>query len=663
VKSFFLLIAFSFAIIFFNCSDETSELLKITYQRNFNKEIISKYLQSENPEEVKAALLSVSHSEDTAFIPMIKQVDFNKYEELICFAIGQIGECTESVKFLWDKVYSDDFHQYSKFIFEAIGKTGTKKDLEKLVEYYANFDGPVFPFTGISLAIRQFAFREIKSDIANQILIDEATNQLSSTKRKSDVLFTLARIGNFQKINDALFKILTAENSDLQSIELKQYALMNFRTQEYFPEDEELVNTLLNEPNILLQIETAKSLCYRKVTSKEELDALLSLIDSNNPNVSIAAATSLRNIQLVNEDLKNYLESYLLEKIYIDLRPHTLGELLVSTVVLFPHTFANMPMNLFSSNNIPIKYLFDAAGKNNREEVNLNLLIGEFMSKRDLIDEISILSNLLEFQSSFPENEKLNSILLNTISSDDAPLVSIAADGVDSSFIAKNSDKFKSIILKQVKREVNNPDFMEGIMSLVNLSEKIDEELYNEVISKTKTSNLYSLRKFISDKTGVNYKGSKDLTHFTEIVNYFLKYKFAEIITDEGNFVIEFFPEYSPITVGNFCKLAEEDFYNGIEFHRIVPGFVIQVGDPSGTGWGGPGYDIISEFSPLPYEIGMVGMASAGKDTEGSQFFVMQGNYPHLNGRYSLFAKVVSGIEVVYKLQQGDKINSVQLLH
>ena len=117
MKSFFLLIAFSFAIILFNCSDETSELLKTTYQRNFNKDIISKYLQSENPEEVKAALLSISHSEDTSFIPMLKQVDFKEHAELICFAIGQMGKSTVSTKFLWIKIYSADFYQNSKFIF------------------------------------------------------------------------------------------------------------------------------------------------------------------------------------------------------------------------------------------------------------------------------------------------------------------------------------------------------------------------------------------------------------------------------------------------------------------------------------------------------------------------------------------------------------------
>ena len=110
------------------------DIVKTTYQQTFNKELITKYLHSENPDEVKAALLSVSHSEDTTFVNLIKQLDFKEHAELICFAIGQIGKCTESVKFLWDKVYSDDFGENSKFIFEAIGKTGTETDLEKASE-------------------------------------------------------------------------------------------------------------------------------------------------------------------------------------------------------------------------------------------------------------------------------------------------------------------------------------------------------------------------------------------------------------------------------------------------------------------------------------------------------------------------------------------------
>jgi len=452
MKSFFLLIAFSFTIIFFNCSDESSELLKTTYQRSFNKEIISKYLQSENPEEVRAALLSVSHSEDTSFIPLIMQVDFKEHSELICFAIGQIGESTESAKFLWNKVYGDDFRENSKFIFEAIGKTGTEQDLEKLVEFYANFDGPVFPFTGISPAIRQFAFREIKSDASKQILIDEATNQLTSVERKSDALFTLARIGSSPKLNDALIDILKSKKVDRQNIVLKQYALMNFRKQKYFPEDEDLVNTIINEPNIILQIETAKALCYREVTTKEELNEFLSLIDFQNPNVSTAAANSLRNIKIENEELNNYLENYLQRKIFSDLPPHTLGELTVSIVVLFPHTLTDISSELFDGKKIPAKYSYDVLGYNNSDLTDLNTLIIEFIHDRSVRDKISILSNLLKFQSSFPQNENLQNILMESLTLENTPLVSIAADGIDSIFIANNSDTLKNIILMQVAR-------------------------------------------------------------------------------------------------------------------------------------------------------------------------------------------------------------------
>ncbi len=130
----------------------------------------------------------------------------------------------------------------------------------------------------------------------------------------------------------------------------------------------------------------------------------------------------------------------------------------------------------------------------------------------------------------------------------------------------------------------------------------------------------------------------------------------------KGIITINFKPELAPITVGNFVHLAKKNFYDGIIFHRVVPGFVIQAGDPTGTGWGGPGYEIISEFSPEEFKTGAAGIASAGKDTEGSQFFIMQGYYPHLNSRYTLFAEIVSGLDVVMKISEDDQIISVELL-
>jgi len=106
---------------------------------------------------------------------------------------------------------------------------------------------------------------------------------------------------------------------------------------------------------------------------------------------------------------------------------------------------------------------------------------------------------------------------------------------------------------------------------------------------------------------------------------------------------------------------AKQNFYEGIAFHRVVPGFVIQAGDPTATGWGGPGYDIVSEYSDTDFGIGYVGMASAGKDTESSQFFIMQGSHPHLDSRYTLFAKVIEGMDVVYNITEEDLIISIEL--
>jgi len=111
----------------------------------------------------------------------------------------------------------------------------------------------------------------------------------------------------------------------------------------------------------------------------------------------------------------------------------------------------------------------------------------------------------------------------------------------------------------------------------------------------------------------------------------------------------------------NFLKLSEKNYYDKTIFHRVVPNFVIQGGDPTGTGYGGPGYSIRGEYSPLTFEEGMVGMASSGKDTEGSQFFITHSATPHLDGKYTIFGKVVEGMDVVDKILVGDYIESVKI--
>ncbi|MFQ6610274.1 MAG: peptidylprolyl isomerase, partial [Fidelibacterota bacterium] len=135
----------------------------------------------------------------------------------------------------------------------------------------------------------------------------------------------------------------------------------------------------------------------------------------------------------------------------------------------------------------------------------------------------------------------------------------------------------------------------------------------------------------------------------------------AIITTNRGTISVQLFNKEAPGTVTNFSKLSTSGFYNGKTFHRVVPNFVVQGGCPRGDGWGSSDPTIRSEFSRLNYKTGFVGMASSGKDTESCQWFITHSPTPHLDGRYTIFGKVISGMDVVNQIQVGDKIESIKI--
>ena len=136
------------------------------------------------------------------------------------------------------------------------------------------------------------------------------------------------------------------------------------------------------------------------------------------------------------------------------------------------------------------------------------------------------------------------------------------------------------------------------------------------------------------------------------------------ITLDNGNEIrMEFYPEDAPKTVENFVSLANKGFYNGLTFHRVVPDFVVQGGDPKGNGTGGPGYTIKAEFSKRKHVRGTLAMArSQHPDSAGSQFYITYGPTPHLDGNYTVFGQVVSGMEHVDRIKQGDRMKSVAII-
>jgi peptidylprolyl isomerase/peptidyl-prolyl cis-trans isomerase B (cyclophilin B) len=137
----------------------------------------------------------------------------------------------------------------------------------------------------------------------------------------------------------------------------------------------------------------------------------------------------------------------------------------------------------------------------------------------------------------------------------------------------------------------------------------------------------------------------------------------VEIITSKGPVVVELFPDVAPKHVEAFKTLVQKGFYNGLKFHRVVPGFVAQTGDPTGTGTGGPGYTLKAEFNNKPHKRGALGMArSASPDSAGSQFYFVLEDAPHLDGNYTVFGQVISGMENIDKIKVGDTMETLKIV-
>lgn len=139
--------------------------------------------------------------------------------------------------------------------------------------------------------------------------------------------------------------------------------------------------------------------------------------------------------------------------------------------------------------------------------------------------------------------------------------------------------------------------------------------------------------------------------------------KKAVIKTNKGVIEFDLFADKAPKTVSNFVYLTNNKFYDGLTFHRVEPGFVIQGGDPNGTGTGGPGYSFPDETVQGDYKAGSVAMANSGSNTNGSQFFICLDDLPTLPKQYNLFGQVTSGMDVVKKITVGDKIEKIEIVN
>ncbi len=666
----FLFIAFNNADAQYSQKD--SALVKTTFLREFDKNILSNYLNSNNADSIKAALLSISHSEDTSFVDSIIKIDYNKYGDYIAFTLGQLGQSKKSEDYLFDSSYVP----FRNNFIEALGKCGDSLTLDFLIKtidssstnHYSIVNSDIVP-----LAISNFYSRGITNAHSLKYLIGNLKkitfDNTNLSHRHIDTLiaenfnnakvlnttYALYQLGSSKEAIPFLTKLIYHSKNN----QTKLYVLGNFRKLNFFPKDIQLLKKLIASDSWMIRTETASSACYFPFKEKEDIALFLSLLNDKNPNVSRTAATALKNIKYPKEKdwFKNKIEAILLSD---SSTKNTKGELLISYSALLNSNVENLIDDYLEV--VEPKFIYRLLATNySNWEFNFDYL-NDRIKESNEIELLDLLPAYLVLQRKYINDKKYITQLFTILQSNKPSSVSIIADGLKLPIIYSYREVLQEIILEQLFKNKNNPQFAESIISLAKLSYKVDRVFYDSVIDILSTSQLYSVKKYALKKRGVELTPPENDKLFTKLWSKTFTYKLAEIKTTKGSFTIELKPEYAPMTCASFVSLAENSFYNGVTFHRVVPNFVIQTGDTTNTGWGGPGYEIVSEFSPLPFSRAAVGVASIGKDTEGSQWFVMHSLFPHLNGRYTNWATVVKGMDVVDIIDEGDKIVKVTLL-
>ena len=213
----------------------------------------------------------------------------------------------------------------------------------------------------------------------------------------------------------------------------------------------------------------------------------------------------------------------------------------------------------------------------------------------------------------------------------------------------------------QLTEAMNAPETRTRLMSMYDAAKQLNIAAVPLVLLNGEQFFLLDYKN-MSDAIGIIALGQKQFTECPPFNIDVAKQYIATIQTEKGNIQIELYPDKAPLAVNSFVFLARKGWFDGITFHRVITGFAAQAGDPSGTGKGNPGYFYNNEISNLLFDKpGMVGMANSGPDTNGSQFFITFAPAPHLDGSYTIFGRVISGLDVAENLTPRDPDQGVLL--
>jgi peptidylprolyl isomerase len=596
------------------------------------------------------------------------------------FAIGQTGTMLSpkgkknlETELIWKRL---GYTVVDQWLIEELGKFGSEEALNQLMIRYGNLF-PRVHTNELIMSIARFAIREIYNVEAVRYLTTftkpqspvnwramYALMRISSIpESRKEILYEIHNISQLYKDPNPLVRMhlatllgkLKDESSSLDPVMRMAYYDGDWRVR---------VNAIRALANFELRNNEEAIRIFKRAFYDENMHIALTaltefgrtgLTENNGSNATKETFEWLKRI--VQNPERAYKWQYQAQAsiTYAKLDKVNAIDLLIKNLDTPPLLQAKIIQALAETGSIDVaEHIFRFADNNNP------LILTSVLDALNTLCQQNIKNSKLI--------EDTYNVLVNFLRQRDVAAVSTAAT------IMRDSLFLRPAAIDPLLETLNwmrSPDHTEAMQEIILTLSKLRDEkaisILKRLLQQPDRSVAITAAEALQNITGKDF--SRDVQRHMQPT--YVDFDFAylrslgekptvRVETIRGDITIELFPEIAPFTILSFLKLAEKGFYRGTTFHRIVPNFVIQGGDPRGDGWGGPGYFLRSEFSDLSFNEGYVGMASSGKDTEGSQFFITHSPQPHLDGRYTIFGKVIRGMDKVFQLQNDDRIFDVK---
>ncbi len=597
------------------------------------------YLAGDNPDHRHWATLAFASVQDTLAVPELTRLLNKDPEERVrhaaAYALGQTAHVATVPTLLYSFQTENLSQPVRAAILEAIGKCADSSAVDFLASL--SLPGPDLGTLrhGQVLGLYRALLRSIALPSGTEKVVSYLDRSYPDSLRVMAASY-LARNSpkNYEAIAPALMKWMINDTQPLVRFNLA-VALSGAKNPEAVGH---LKSLLANDPSDVVRIGAIRGLeAFEMADVQAEVAKVL---DHVNPNVAVAAAELIRKKALTT-DKALYLA-------WAKACPHPRARALVLGAAIHleqTDEATQLAEQWYRQTNSPYEkgFLLRALAENKQ---NLARVAARFAPEKFMLLNTFALEALLAVRSRAdftslgePAAQQFADLLRRAVASHDAALIALAAETL------RNSQY-------DYAKRLPDVSFLEVAKAALVLPKEQET-----LIELQKTIDYFGGKK-PAEVPPPTYNHPIDWAAVANIPDH----QKALIETSKGAIEIQLLVRQAPGSVASFVKLVQDGFYSAKNFHRVVPNFVAQAGCPRGDGYGSTAYSIRSEFAPLRYQVGSVGLASAGKDTESCQWFITQVPTPHLDGRYTIFAQVTKGMEVVNRLEIGDEIQRVRLV-